>query len=335
MEKRAPVSSRARRLLAATLLVAGLAACSQAEMIRLYFANSGTEARLDAPMPLRLPFTEHEGWVVVQASVNGSPPVPFVLDTGASMLTVLTAPDTEVLGLDMEGLRHIGGEGVASITAAVQEGLEIDFGPVALLDQTALAIPLEQVMCSDQVKPPPFRGVIGHELFDRFVVEVDHARGEVVLHDPEDYEYNGDGVVLPIEISARHAYVQSRVLAPDGAAYDARLHVDSGAGIHLGLFPQAHEAIVVPPGGEEVVGCFVGGLASYRRGPPVRLGLGEASPVEVPVRYSTGDELIEAGQHGRLGARFLAGYDVVYDFPGKRIMLAPRKAGPLAAAGAR
>lgn len=318
---------RAARVLLATLLLAGLAACTQADMIRLYFANSGTEARLDAPLPVRIPFTEHDGWIVVQASVNGSPPLPFVVDTGAAMLAILTAPDTAALGFDMGGLRHIGGEGVAAITAAEQSGLEIDFGPVALLDQTALAIPMDSVMCSDQVEPPPFRGVIGHELLGRFVVEVDHARGELVLHDPEAYEYRGDGEVLPIEISARQAYVQSKVRGPDGADYPAKLHVDSGARIHLSLFPQANDAIVVPPGGEETVGCFVGGLARYRQGEPVRLGLGQSAPVDVPVRYSIGEEVIDAGQHGRLGARFLAGYDVVYDFPGERIILEPRTKG--------
>lgn len=335
MESRRSPWLRAVSILSAALLLGSLASCGQAEMIRLYFANNGTEVRLDSPLPLRLPYTEHEGWIVVQASVNGSPPVPFVLDTGASMLTILTAPDTEALGLDMGGLRRIGGEGVSAITAAVQQGLELDFGPLALLDQTVLAIPMDNILCSDQVRPPPFRGVIGHELFGRYVVEVDHARGEVVLHDPADFEYRGDGVELPIEISARHAYVRSQVQAPDGAAYEARLHVDTGAGIHLSLFPQAHEAIVVPAGGEDVAGCFVGGLASYRRGEPVRLGLGQAPPVEVPVRYSTGDEVIKRGQHGRLGARFLADYNVVYDFPGKRIILAPRAVTPSITGSAR
>ena len=309
------------------LLLQGLAGCSQTEMLRLYFANSGTQARLDQPLPLRIPFREHEGWVLVKASINGAPPLDFVLDTGAGMLTVLTGPKTGSLPFDMRLVRRIGGDGVAGITAAVQQDLDIDFGPVTLLGQTALAVPLDTVLCDESIQEPPFQGVIGHELFHRYVVEIDHARSEVVLHDPDTYRYTGNGHVVPLDISSRHAYAKARVHGPEGADYEARLHVDSGAGIFLSLFPQTHEAIEVPAGGEEAVACFVGGLARYQTGSSVTLGLGDAPGVETPVRYSLGDEIIDTGQHGRIGARYLARFNVVYDFPGERMFLSPRTAG--------
>lgn len=314
----------AARLALSVLLLTVLAGCSQLDMFRLYFANEGTEVRLDQSLPVRLPFREHEGWVVVQASVNGSPPIDFVIDTGASMLAILTGPKTQALGLDMSGLREIGGEGVAAITAVVQDELDIDFGGVTLLDQTVLAIPLESVLCDESVRTPPFQGVIGHELFDRFVVEVDHARGEVVLHDPDTFRYSGNGYIVPVEISGRQPYTQARVRDAQGRSFDARLHVDSGAGIDLSLFPQANEDIQVPPGGEETVACFVGGLARYQSGSSVTLGLGDTPDAYVPVRYSIGDEVIDSGQHGRLGARFLGRYNVIYDYRRERIILTER-----------
>ncbi|WP_374472350.1 aspartyl protease family protein [Arenimonas sp.] len=319
------------RLGLALALTLGLASCSQLDLARIYFANHGTEARLDSPLPLRLPFREHKGWIVVQASVNGSPPLDFVVDTGASMLTLLTSPKTDALKLDMSGLRKIAGEGVATVTAAVQPGLDIDFGPLALLDQTVLAIPLDSVMCDKAIEPPPFSGVIGHELFSRYVVEVDHARGELVLHDPETYDYRGDGRVVPAEISGRQPFVQARVQGPDGAPYDARLHVDSGAGIDLSLFPQTSDAIAVPPGGTETTACFVGGLARYRSGTSVQVVLADGPAVETPASYSIGDEVIDTGQNGRIGARFLSRYDVVYDYSRGRIILEPRGVAPAAA----
>ena len=312
-------------------LALGLAGCSQIELGRLYFANSGTQARLDAALPARLPFREQNGWIIVQASVNGAPPVDFVLDTGASMLAILTGPKTEALGFDMSQVRRIGGEGLAAITAAVQPGLDIDFGPVALLDQTALAIPVATVKCAADIQDPPFSGVIGHELFDRYVVEIDHGRGEVVLHDPDTYEYRGDGHVVAADISGRQPFVQARVRGPEGGEYEARLHVDSGAGIDLSLFPQANPSIVVPPGGKESKACFVGGLARYQTGSSVRLALGDAPAVETPASYSIGDEVIDAGQHGRIGSRFLARYDVVFDYRRGRMILEPRQVPPAAA----
>ena len=70
------------------LLLQGLAGCSQTEMLRLYFANSGTQARLDQPLPLRIPFREHEGWVLVKASINGASHT-LTISCGSDTLTAL------------------------------------------------------------------------------------------------------------------------------------------------------------------------------------------------------------------------------------------------------
>lgn len=319
-------SRRLVRIAAATALALGLAACDQISMARLYFANNGTEVQLKQALPLTLPFREDNGWVIVAAKVNGAP-ADFVLDTGASMLAILTSGKTDALGLDMSEVKRIGdADSLAAIQAAVQPSVDIDFGPLALPGQTVLAIPVETLKCSGEIPEPPFQGVIGHELFHRYVVEINYDRGEVVLHDPETYEYTGNGEIVPADISSRQPYVQAHVTAPDGKTYDARLHVDSGAGIDLTLFPQTHDGIVVPAGGDTRNACFVGGLAKYRTGGSVRIGFGGASELSTPADYSIGDEVIDTGQNGRLGSRFLRRHNVVFDYSRGRMILEPRAA---------
>src|SRR5687767_10073215 len=176
-------SRRLARIAAAIGLALCLSACDQITMAQLYFANNGTEVQLKQPLPLTLPFRENNGWVIVTARVNGAP-VDFVLDTGASMLAILTSQKTEALGLDMSEVKRIGdADSLAAIQAAVQPSVDIDFGPLALPGQTVLAIPVETLKCSGEIPEPPFQGVIGHELFHRYVVEINYDRGEVVLHD--------------------------------------------------------------------------------------------------------------------------------------------------------
>lgn len=312
------------RVAAAIGLALCLAACDQITMARLYFANNGTEVQLKQALPLTLPFRENNGWVIVSAHVNGAP-ADFVLDTGASMLAILTSDRTEGLGLDMSNVQRIGdADSLAAINAAVQPSVDIDFGPLVLPDQTVLAIPVQTLKCAGEIPEPPFQGVIGHELFHRYVVEINYDRGEVVLHDPETYRYTGNGEIVPADISSRQPYVQARVTAPDGAAYEARLHVDSGAGIDLSLFPQTHEGIVVPAGGSTKNGCFVGGLAKYQTGTSVEVGFGGGHAVSTPVDYSIGDEVIDTGQNGRIGSRFLRRHNVVFDYSRGQMILEPR-----------
>jgi hypothetical protein len=320
-------SRRLHRAVAAIVLALGVAGCDQIELGRLYFANNGTEARLAGALPATMRFREDNGWIIVQARVNGAGPVDFVLDTGAGMIAILDSERTNALKMDMSEVRRLGSpDQLAAPTAAVQRDMDIDFGPVVLLDQTVLAIPLETVMCSDEVRDVPFQGVIGHELFHRYVVEINYDRGEVVLHDPDAYRYTGKGEIVEADISGRQPFVQARVTAPDGARYDARLHVDSGAGIDLSLFPQAHDAIKLPAGGSTKSGCFVGGLAKYQTGSSVDLDFGGGRTVSTPVDYSIGDEVIDTGQHGRIGSRFLRRHNVVFDYSRGRMILEPRAA---------
>ena len=314
------------RLLPVLLALASCAGCSQLELGRLYFANNGADVRLEQPLPLSIPFRDVDGWVVVQASVNGKEPIDVVLDTGASLLAILDGARTAHLGLDMRAARRLGEEGdVAAPFGARQDGLELDFGPFALEDHTALAIPVHTIKCRGADMPdPPFQGVLGHELFHRFVVEFDYDAARVVLHDPKTWQVPDGAWVVPAEISGRQPFVHARIASADGGSYEARLHVDTGAGIDLSLFPQANPAIRVPAEGEESQACFVGGLATYRSG-NVSLGLADAPALPTPALYSTGKEVIDAGQHGRIGARFLRRYNVVFDYANERMVLMPRR----------
>jgi hypothetical protein len=309
----------------AIAVAATLASCSQIELAQLYYANSGTEVRLEQPLPIVLKFREDNGWVLLPASVNGKPEVDFVLDTGASMLALLAGEKSKGLELDMSGAKRLGSEDqLAAPTAAPQAGLDIDFGPLALLDQTALAIPVETLKCADEVRDAPFVGVVGHELLHRYVVEIDYDRHEVVLHDPDTYEYGGTGRIVHADIDGRQPFVEAAIAAPDGSSYTARMHVDSGAGITASLFPQTNPAIVLPKEGVERNGCFVGGKATYLAGNSIDVSLGGGQPLTTPVDYSTGKEVIDDGQHGRLGAKFLRNYKVIFDYSRERMILEPR-----------
>src|SRR5262245_31533164 len=78
---------------------------------------------------LRLPFESYHGLIFLTARVNGSEPLSFILDTGAS-LTVINEPRAAALGLTLRDKRtisgHDGGEG--SMNFAFAKGVAIDLG---------------------------------------------------------------------------------------------------------------------------------------------------------------------------------------------------------------
>lgn len=310
----------------ALVVALALSGCSQLDLARLYLANNGSPAELARPLPITLPYRDVDGWILLPATVNGRAPIEFVLDTGASVVALIADERTAHLGLDLRDVRRLGAaDDLAAPVGARQDGLAIDFGGVVLRNQAALAIPAKTLDCVDaRKKTAPFNGVIGHDLFRRYTVAVDRDRGTVTLHDPDTYRYTGSGRIVPARISARQPFIEADVKAPDGAPYRARLHVDSGAGLDLTLFPGSNPAIREPVDGPIRSACFVGGRATYKAGAPVQLDLA-GSAATTPAEYAVGRDVVAAGQNGRLGARFLAHFNVVFDYARERIILEPRR----------
>jgi hypothetical protein len=99
-------------------------------------------------------------------------------------------------------------------------------GPLTLEPMPLFSMPLAEV---ESFLGRPFGGVVGYELFRRYVVEVDYAGGVVRLHDPRAFGYAGRGVELPMESSGNHFFVRADVEFPDGKEVEARLMLDTGA----------------------------------------------------------------------------------------------------------
>lgn len=314
-----------RKLAAFVACAILFAGCDQLELASLYIANAGTSVEVTTPLPLSLPYRDIDGWAVVGASVNGKAPVGFVLDTGASLIALIESDATRHLGLDMRNVKRLGADDdLAAPVGARQDGLSIDLGGVVLKDQTAFALSGCSLGCGKSTPPSiPFGGVIGHDLFRRFVVEVNRDKGLVTLHDPDAFQYGGAGIIVPVSISGRQPFVELPVTEPSGRRYQANFHIDSGAGISATLFPGSHPQIQLPSRGKTTESCFVGGRARYREGQPVQLAIGREQ-VTAPVEYALGREVIADGQHGRLGARFLARFNIIFDYANERLILEPR-----------
>lgn len=305
--------------------VLALAGCNQVELARLYLANEGTAAELTQPLPLTLHYRDVGGWVIVPARVNGRVPVEFVLDTGASVMALLADDRMKALEIDLANVHRLGADDDLAAPVGVRHGgMTIDFGGLRLHDQTALAIPMTTLDCGGAREDVPFNGVIGHDLFRRYTVEVNRDRGTVTLHDPSTYRYSGSGRIVPARLENRQPFVDADITPPSSAAYRAHLHVDSGADIDMTLFPASSPSIRPPANGRTHAACFVGGKATYTVGDPVRVALAGAFTT-TPVEYARGREVVADGQNGRIGARFLSRFNVVFDYARERIILEPRR----------
>jgi predicted aspartyl protease len=180
------------------------------------------------------------GLLFLNARVNGSGSMSFVLDTGASFPFIVDARRASSLRLKLHDAATLGGgAGSGSYEVAYANGLSFEIGGLTFENQQAAVIALRSL---ETLAGRPLDGIVGSDLFTRYVVEIDYANQRVALYDPRTYRYSGGGESIPLIASNNHFFVRAGVETPDGRKLNGRFLIDTGGGFVSAILntPFAH-----------------------------------------------------------------------------------------------
>jgi hypothetical protein len=134
-----------------------------------------------------IPFTLIDNRIFVPVTINGRGPYQFIFDTGgANILDPATAKD---LGLELEPDGEAWGAGAARQQAWRTDVTRADLGGVAIRDHEFRAVSLEAIR-----RAIGFRrldGLVGRELFERFVIDIDYAGQTLTFAEPTSWNPGG------------------------------------------------------------------------------------------------------------------------------------------------
>ena len=274
-----------------------------------------------------VPFAREAGnWIILDTQVNGSRPLPFILDSAASS-SVIDLRSAESLRLPLAGSVQVSGAGEDSFAARLASGVALKLPGAELTDQQLIAFPLDKIETYVGHKAG---GILGHTLFRNYVVEVDYAARVVRLHDPQGYVYAGTGESFPISFAGNLPRVRARVSLPGREPVDCYLLLDTGAAPHAAMFTrpfdEAHrlsaslrrtvrEPLIEAVGGE--TRQVVGRVGSLRVG---RFAL------DAPVVSFSEDRAGAGGSRsfdGLIGGETLRRFRVIFDYGCSRLILEP------------
>ena len=283
------------------------------------------EPRVIAPSsgPVELAYREAKGGLVLLTGrVNDRAQVDFILDTGAPVTVLLDGERTAALGLDSSRARPLGNpDHPATPRGDIQGGYHIDFGGVALSELTLVVVPQKTMPCQDRFAEIGFGGVIGADLFRRFVVEIDGAAKRVRLHEPKAWRVPANATTLPFTFRNGHPFLDTKLQLSGGQVVETSMNLDLGMNRALTLVAGAHPDITMPVNGKRKQSCLVNGVTEEREGDAVTVDLaGVKLPVAAAV-YSEAPNLASGTRSGTLGASLFAGRRVFIDYPGKRFVI--------------
>ena len=270
-----------------------------------------------------IPFVLNSNHIHIPAVIGGIKQLNFLLDSGAS-IPILDSQAAKDLGL--EGVGKFEGRGVGEGT---QEVNLITLSSIGLNDLTIDSISAATV----DLKPlgkyegMPLEGVLGYDIFSRFVVKIDYENQKLTLYEPSSFEYEGKGESLPITLENNHPHIKAII---DGQ-YQGNFVIDTGARSSLSLhtpFVQEHD--LSNKTGKKIDAFSGIGIGGKVRGKLTRVQSIQIGSFRIPGPLTT-LALSERGgfasekRDGNIGGGLLKRFTVIFDYSNQRMILEPNR----------
>ena len=266
--------------------------------------------------------------VIVPIILNGQLPLKFILDTGVRTTILTEKSYSDILNLVYSRRYLIAGPGGEKIVEAyITNNVTLDMPGVHGQGHAMLVLEKDYLELRNYLGTD-VQGVLGYEVFSRFVVEVDYEKKRLSLTLPQYFKPKRSFEVLHISIEDTKPYVQVPVEMSDGKVINAKLLVDSGASHGLMLDPASSKLICVPEKHvSSLIGRGLGGLITGQIARIKSLNLGKYR-IENPIAsfpdansYIDTLKASDVFRNGSVCGEILSRFTTIYNFPEEKIYL--------------
>jgi len=277
------------------------------------FAIAGGKSSTTVPFEL---FNNH---IYVEVKLNGKGPFRVLCDTGGA--NIVTPTLARELDLKSEGALQGRGVGEKSEDVGLVKIQSLGVGEATLANQVFAVYPMEAFSA---VEGTQINGLIGYEVFKRFVARVDYEHHLITLTVPSAFAYKGDGTAVPFQFNAHIPQVEGEI---DGIP--GKFDIDTGSRASLtvlGPFAEKHD-LAAHYGAklEAVTGWGVGGAARglVTRAKVLRLGKVEVHDPVTELSLQKKGAFVNPYAAGNVGAGVLKRFNITFDYPHQQLIFEP------------
>ena len=263
-----------------------------------------------------VPFVLLNNHIYLDVTLNGKGPFRIICDTGGE--NAVTPALAKELGLKSEGTLQGQGSGEKSEDVGLTRIETIAIGDATLKNQVFAVFDFSAL---GQVEGLPFLGMIGYEVFKRFVVGIDYEHSRITLTLPPSFSYSGAGTPVPFKFNGQIPQVEGEI---DGLP--GKFDIDTGSRSSLTIlapFAEAHGLRAkYGPRVEAVTGFGIGGAvrALVTRAKVLKLGgVAVAGPV-IELALQKKGSLTDPYVAGNVGGGVLKRFNIIFDYQGQRLI---------------
>lgn len=311
------------RKLLSLLIIAFLPRILQAQQVLGFALKEGRNK-------VKIPIEVNNNLVVIPVVVNGQLPLKFILDTGVRTAILTEKIFSDILNLTYTRKYTVGGPGgQKSVQAYVTNNVSLDLPPGVHGEGHALLVLEEDYLELRNYLGADVQGILGYELFSRFIVTIDYERKELILTRPSRFRPKRKWQKIPISVEDTKPYLVTKVSITDSAAIKAKLLIDSGASHGLILEPDSNDTIRVPAAHvKSIIGRGLGGVIMGKIGRIASINFGRYNVKQVIANFPDPNSYMDTlknsravERNGAIGGEILSRFRVTFDFPHETLYL--------------
>ncbi len=280
---------------------------------------------------VELPFEYVNDFIIVTVYFNEVLPLKFIFDTGAEYTLVTKKEITDLLQVDYEKKFSIMGADLSTeLYAYLATGVRLRIEDFAAINRSILVLE-EDYFQFEEYTGINIQGIIGSDLFRRFVVTIDYRKQKITLTDPSTFQPPEKKYKkMDVEIYRHKPYIFVKTQMQNDTSFRAKLLLDTGASLPLLLYTNSNKAISIPP--KTIRSNIAMGLGGYIEG-----YLGRIQEMQMDefvlndVVTSFQELMLEADsfqindRNGIIGNKILNRFTVIIDYVREDIYLRGRK----------
>lgn len=291
-------------------------------LLTFYFITSNLFAN---DLITSVPFQLIGERIYFQLSINNSRPLNFVYDTGAGSTVIDSrlVPGIELLGLRKKEVEVTGNGG--SIDAQHFFGNKISIGDLNLNDIKVVIVPM------DNLRRKYFKGidgVIGNDLTEKYVIDINYDSMLLSFYDPEGYIYTGSGERIEMaKKSDGRFFIKTSLTLKNYQLIDGLFLVDCGA-INNRIEYRTVKKHKIDPQREDYYESNLYGISQQLTQLKVVrtefLIIGSVEFTNFPILLKPNDKK-NRKRIGGIGNNVFKRFNMVIDYPHSQFYLAPNK----------
>lgn len=277
-----------------------------------------------------IPFRTFNNLIIIPVSINGSDTLSFIVDTGVRNTILIEKSVADALALEYE--RTINILGAASNQVVIGHIVsKVRFQSAGLTGEIhSLLVIDEDFLRLENYFGRKIHGIIGYDLFRRFIVKINYETKKLKLYEPENYTPSRSYTRIVFDLDNGKPYVDALLTIDDSTQVNSRLMIDLGASHSSLLELNTKDSLKLP---EKYITSSLGrGLGGNIEGYKARIDridIGKFNFQEVIVSYADPTSFLDSASHanrnGTLGGEILSRFHVIFSYPDNAMYLKKNK----------